>query len=84
MVWSGPGRFALSFHTTSTFVGAGVTWLGKYQERGAACRGKKERKMSSLSPLLSGSYCSDRVSSSNLRRKSSYCISSNAHRVVLT
>jgi hypothetical protein len=45
VVWSGSGRFALSFHTTSTFVGAGVTWLGKYQERGASMpreEGKKD------------------------------------------
>jgi hypothetical protein len=42
---SGSGRFALSFHTISTIVGAGVTWLGKYQERGESMpreEGKKD------------------------------------------
>jgi hypothetical protein len=56
VVWSGSGRFALSFHTTSTSLGQGLLGLENTRGEERACRGKKERKISSLSPLLSGSY----------------------------
>lgn len=70
--------FAQQVHS----LGQGLLGLKNTRREERACRGKKERKKSSLSLLVVG-ICSDRVSSSNLRRKSSYCISLNAHRSCL-